>query len=318
MRADATPAPVVDVTSGPERVAPPPEGTLRWIDLEAQDAAQLTILEERFHFHPLALEDCANFGQRPKLEEYDGHIFIVTQGFTLAGEAPVGLEVHELHAFLGKGWLVTVHEKPLAPLEDVWKRAALGPALVKQGLDFVYHQIADAMVDQNFPILDRISDELEEIEDCVLGHSEPTDLARIFAIKRSLVTMRKVLAPQRDVIGLLTKRGNPLVSERTTLYLRDVYDHLVRIHESIETGRDLLGNALDAHLTVISNRTNEIMKRLTIMSAIFLPLTFVTGFFGQNFEHLPFKDDRLLFAMLASCVILPSTMLWWFRRSRWI
>jgi magnesium transporter len=135
--------------------------------------------------------------------------------------------------------------------------------------------------------------------------------------------MRKVLSPQRDVLGLLTKRGDSRISERTAVYLRDVYDHLVRINESIEASRDLLGNTLDAYLSAVSQRTNEIMKYLTIMSAVFLPLAFVVGFFGQNFESLPFfrdwkTSDGLMWGMIAVCVAVPATMLAWFKRKNWL
>src|SRR4030095_15069889 len=145
----------------------------------------------------------------------------------------------------------------------------------------------------------------------------PEDLARIFQLKRTLVLMRKVLSPERDVFALLAKRGDPRVGEKTSLYFRDVYDPLVRIYESIDTGRDLLGNALDAYLSMTSNRTNEIMKRLTLLSAVFLPLTFITGFFGQNFEHLPFHSDALMYGMVATCVVIPSVMVVVFKRSGW-
>jgi magnesium transporter len=135
--------------------------------------------------------------------------------------------------------------------------------------------------------------------------------------------MRKVLSPQRDAFALLARRGDPRVGERTTLYLRDVYDHLVRINESIEANRDLLGNALDAYLSAVSQRTNEIMKYLTIMSAVFLPLSFVVGFFGQNFDNLPYfrewvHSDRLMWGMIATCLGLPAAMLAWFRHKGWL
>lgn len=306
------------VTEGQGDVGPPPEGTLRWIDVEAQSAEELAILGERFRFHPLALEDCAHFGQRPKLEEYDGYMFVVTHAFALPADQPLAdLEPRELHAFLGSRYLVTVHSEAIEPLAETWKRIGADPALARRGIDFAYYLLADAVADANFPLLDRISDELDEIEDGILAGAGPEVLAPMFRLKRTLTTMRRVLSPQRDTFGALTKRGSALVSERTALYFRDVYDHLVRINESIEAGRDILGNAMDAYLTMVSNRTNEIMKRLTIMSAIFLPLTFVTGFFGQNFQHLPFGSDALMFAMIAACLALPIGMLWWFKRSKW-
>jgi len=307
-----------EATEGEARVQPPAAGIIRWIDLEAQDDAQLALLKERFGLHPLTIEDCAHFDQRAKLEEYGGYLFIVTHGIECPGGTPVDLELLEVHAFLGDGYVITVHDRPVQALAAVWKRCEGDPALLRRGADFVYYLIADAVADTNFPLLDRLADAIEQLEDRVIeAPPSSADLQQIFALKRALVQMRKVLSPQRDVFGLLAKRGGAMVSEKTALYFRDTYDHLVRITESIEASRDLLGNALDAYLSMLSNRTNEIMKRLTIMSAIFLPLTFVTGFFGQNFEHLPFASDRLMYSMIVGCIALPAAMLYWFYKSRW-
>jgi magnesium transporter len=313
----------VELFEGDERVVPPPPGVLRWIDLRDQDAPQLELLRERFDFHPLAIEDCAHLDQRPKLEEYHDHLFLVTQGFACPDQKVSELELQELHAFLGERFLVTVHVGEIGALEEVWRRLAGDPRLFSRGVDFVYYLVADGMVDDIFPILDIVADELDEIEDGVLASPDRGDLLRIFELKRHLVDMRKVLSPQRDAFGMLAKRGDPRVGERTALYLRDVYDHLVRINESIEAGRDLLGNALDAYLSAVGQRTNEIMKYLTIMSAVFLPLTFVVGFFGQNFSNLPFfwswvHSDRLMWGMIATCIAVPAGMIAWFRHKQWL
>jgi magnesium transporter len=305
-------------SAGDELVAPPPAGSLRWIDLTGPESdAELALLGERFGFHHLALEDVAHRDQRPKAEEYGDYLFIVTQSFECPGERIEELRWHELHAFLGSGFLVTSHVGEIPGLSQLWKRAESDPALLRRGADFVYYLLLDRLVDDNFPILDRIADALEEIEDAVLTSSSPGELARIFALKHRLVTMRKVLSPQRDVMGLLAKRGDERISERTSLYFRDVYDHLMRIVESIEANRDLLGNALDAYLSASSQRTNEIMKAIALLSAIFMPLTFITGFFGQNFEELPFKSHQMMMAMLASCVVIPLGLVIWFKRSKW-
>jgi magnesium transporter len=313
----------VELFEGSEHVLPPPPGMLRWIDLQPPDASSLELLRERFDFHPLTIEDCARFDQRPKLEEYRDHIFLVTQGFACPAGDVDELELHELHAFLGERYLVTVHLRPIEALEGVWRRLAGEPKLMGRGVDFVYYLVADGIVDENFPILDHIADELEELEDAVLGTPRREDLQRIFDLKHHLVAMRKVLSPQRDVLGLLAKRGDPRLQERTAVYLRDVYDHLVRINESIEANRDLLGNSLDAYLSAVSQRTNEIMKYLTIMSAVFLPLAFVVGFFGQNFDNLPFvkgwiHSDRLMWAMIVTCLATPAGMITWFKRKGWL
>ena len=313
----------VDLFEGTDHVGPPPPGVVRWIDLQSQDEAQLELLRERFNFHPLAIEDCAHEDQRPKLEEYKDHIFLVTQGFACAGTRVEALELQELHTFLGDGWMVTVHLGSIAALEKTWRRLSGEPKLLERGVDFAYYLVADGIVDDNFPILDHIADELEELEDAVLSTPKRADLQRIFHLKHHLVSMRRVLSPQRDVLGMLAKRGDSRVSERTALYLRDVYDHLVRINESIESNRDLLGNALDAYLSAVGQRTNEIMKALTLMSAVFLPLAFVVGFFGQNFQDMPgFHDwtthDGLMWVMIGACIAIPITMLVWFRMKRWL
>ena len=306
------------VDEGTSLVGPPPAGTLRWIDLRRQGGEHLDLLRERFGFHPLTIEDCLHFDQRPKLEEYGEYLFVVTHGFTCPSGDPTKVEVQEVHAFLGAGYLVTVHDEPIAALDAVWKRAAGDAPLVRRGIDFVYYLFVDALVDANFPILDQLAESFEQIEEAVLARVDRRDLARIFALKQTLVSMRRVLSPERDVFAMLAKRGDARVSERTALYFRDVYDHLVRIYESIDSGRDLLGNALDAYLSMVANRTNDIMKRLTILSSIFLPLAFVTGFFGQNFTHLPFDSDGLLVGMLVACLVIPGGMLFWFWKSEWL
>jgi magnesium transporter len=304
---------------GEAHVHPPVEGTLTWIDLSSTDEVSLQILAERFHFHPLALEDCAHQDQRPKAEEYEGHLFLVSQGFECPGGDLKRLHWHELHAFLGPNYLVTVHEEEMASVEATYKRAARDPATLKRGVDFLYYLILDRMVDENFPILDHIADALETIEDDVLTRPRDVELGHLFGLKRHLVLMRKILSPQRDMLAVLSRRATDhgVMSEKTAIYFRDVYDHLARIVESIESNRDLLGNAFDAYLSATSQRTNEIMKALALLSAVFMPLTFITGFFGQNFEHLPFGSDALMYSMIASMLVLPIALLVWFKSRRW-
>jgi magnesium transporter len=316
-----------------EDISLPDATTLRWVDLRGAEEG-LDRLRAEFSFHPLAIEDCKVFDQRPKLEEYRDHLFLVTQSFATRGpasgakEKPAGLEhsgldLHELHAFLGKNYLVTVHTGDISALEQVWTRVTENPGLLERGVDFVYYLLASRLVEANFPILDQITDELEAVEDRVLAAPARQDLARIFELKRRLVLMRKVLSPQRDTMVMLARRGDVHVSERTSHYFRDVHDQLVRLNESIEANRDLLSNALDAYLSAVSNRTNEIMKYLTLLSAVFLPLAFIVGFFGQNFERLPgfphwTESDALMHVMLGLCLATPVVMLLWFRLRRWI
>src|SRR5687767_12336211 len=177
----------VELFEGSDRLGRPPAGVLRWVDLAAPEAAHLELLRERFDFHPLTIEDCAQLDQRPKLEEYRDHIFLVTQGFHSPGDRVDDLHLHELHTFLGEQFLVTVHAESIAALEGAWQRLAGEPKLLERGVDFVYYLVADGLVDDNFPILDRIADELEELEDSVLSSPQRKDLQRIFELKHHLV-----------------------------------------------------------------------------------------------------------------------------------
>jgi magnesium transporter len=314
---DVSPDGLATVHDGDERVAPPPEGVLRWIDLQKQDTSQLAVLAERFKFHPLTIEDCAHFDQRPKMEPYGEYLFLVTHGFKLTSSNTEPLETLELHTFLGKRYLVTIHAEPIPSLDAVWNRLQHDGTLAQKGVDFISYLVTDAIVDSYFPLLDDIATQVEDVEDQVLGRSSDVKLEDIFRLKRLLVQLRKVLSPQRDVFALLAKRGEGWIDERTALYYRDVYDHVLRLHEWVEATRDLLGNALDAFLWSASQRTNEIMKRLTLLSAIFMPLTFITGFWGQNFEGLPFQSILMMSVMLVSCVVVPAGMLYFFMRSKW-
>jgi magnesium transporter len=304
------------VSSDEARVAPPPAGSVRWIDLVAQDDAALALLAQRFDFHPLTIDDCRHFDQRAKLQEYSGALFLVVHGFSDAAEV-TGVAPHELHAWVGSGFLVTVHAEAMAGLDEVWARVAGDRGLLGRGADFIYYLVADQLIDRNFAILDRLSDSLDEIEEAVLHRAERRDLGHIFRLKNTLVLLRRVLSPQRDVFALLSKRGHELIQERTSLYFRDLYDHLTRIYESIDAARDLLGNSLDAYLSMVAQRTNDVMKRLTLLSAIFLPLTVLTGFFGQNFSALPIGSRVLYDGMLAAMALIPAAMILWFRLSHW-
>ncbi|MCC6336380.1 MAG: magnesium/cobalt transporter CorA [Myxococcales bacterium] len=291
---------------------------LTWIDVVKPDEAVLGRLAERYGLHKLALEDCLHLDQRPKLEEYPGHQFLVLQGFTCASESLSDVTMHELHFFLGPDWLITVHEQAHAAIAEVDKRLKADPTgTLGRGVDFVAYLLADALVDWNFPLLDRVNDAIDDLEERVfLAGPAQVLMQEALELKRTLVLVRRVLSPQRDVVGLLARHGIAHVQERTTLYFRDVYDHLVRIYEQLEAARDLIGGVVDAYLSVVANRTADVSKQLTIFATLFLPLSFVVGFFGQNFEVL--SGTWFFWLMLGLMVALPSSMFWWFHRKGWL
>jgi magnesium transporter len=290
----------------------------KWIDLEHPDEATLNRLGERFGLHRLAIEDCLHLDQRPKLEEYGGHQFLVMQGFCKADLDDVShIELHEMHVFLGNDWVITVHDKTHPAIAKAVERVSRDPnETIGSGVDFVAYLVLDAMVDENFPLLDRFNDELEDLETAIFEGPTRDHLRRMFALKRALVHVRRVLSPQRDMVGLLAKRGTSYIRERTALYFRDVYDHLVRLYEQIDACRDLLSNSMDGYLSVQANRTGDVSKQLTIIATIFLPLSFVVGFFGQNFDTL--SAPHFFRAMLASMVMIPVAMIAWFVHKKWL
>jgi magnesium transporter len=288
----------------------------KWIDVIAPTEEGMHRLAERFSLHKLAVEDCLHLDQRPKLEEYPEHQFIVLQGFTTSQDI-CDLTLHEHHFFLGPDWLISVHEFPFDAHGEVRRRVEAEPrATLGRGVDFILYMLADALIDRQFPILDTFSDELEDLEVAIFEQPEKKHLQRIFELKRMLVTFRRVLSPQRDVVGLLSRRGIPHVNERTILYFRDVYDHLVRLYEQIDAGRDILGNAMDGYLSMVANKTNDITKQLTIFATIFLPLSFIVGFFGQNFDVL--SASGFYYSMWVMIVALPIALFFWFRHKQWI
>lgn len=290
---------------------------VRWIDVISPDEATLNALGERFGLHRLAIEDCLHLDQRPKLEDYGTHQFLVLQGFKTDSERWEDMEMIELHFFLGADWLITVHDTPSASIDGAQKRVDADPkGTLGRGVDFVTYLVADALVDRNFPLLECFNDELEQLEDEIFENPPTRAMLRdLFDLKHALARVRRVLSPQRDVVGLLARHGIAQVSERTTIYFRDVYDHLVRIYEQIDSARDLVASSVEAYMSQVANRTGEISKQLTVFAAIFLPLSFIVGFFGQNFDVL--NQPPFFWSMLASMVLLPVGMIIWFRHKEW-
>lgn len=302
--------------------AGPPEtdGAVMWLDILDQTADDLRWLGERFGFHPLTLEDCAHLDQRPKLEDFEGYMFVVVHGFTAPPHEPSEIELHEVHSFLGPRYLVTVHQDEIPVFHSVRRRFQDDPKLLARGADHALYAVVDALVDANFPILDALNEEIEKLEEKIIADARGSreDLQQIFRLRIALTTMRKVLSPQREVVGTLSRRESGYVRREVAPFFRDAYDHLNRIYEAIDTDRDLLGNTMEAYLSMISNRTNEIMKRLTLFSTIFLPLGALTGFFGMNFTHMPFESIMTQDMVLLTVLAVPTVMVVWFAWKRWL
>jgi magnesium transporter len=255
-----------------------------WLDLTAPGPDELAQLGDIFGFHPLALEDTAQFRQRPKLDNYGDYVFLVFYG-AWRGPAADPNPLREVHLFISGQYLVTIHRDPVPPLDE--QRELLhGRAL--QSEQFLLYRVLDALTDSFFPILADIDGEIDDLEAGILANPTDSQLERLFSLKRQLVALRKVVTPQRDLFARSVDQIAALpgleLDERD--YFRDVYDHLIRISDLIDSYRDLLSGATDLYLSTVSNRQNDVMKQLTVIATIFLPLGFITGFFGQNFAFL--------------------------------
>jgi magnesium transporter len=256
---------------------------LAWFDIADPASPELDELASRFGLHELQIEDCRHRPQRPKTEEHDHYIFAVLKHIHEGSE----LEFDDIDLFLGRDFLISVRNADAAVIETV--RARAGEEEVDR-LDRLFYMIVDQIVDGYEPVLDKLADEISEIEDVVLDRPDPETLARIFSLKRKLVEFRRIAGGMREVVNSLVRREKGLVGDDLDPYFRDIYDHIIRTVDLIETYRDLLSGALDIYLSAVANRTNEVMKVLTIWGTVALPLVIITGFFGMNL-HLPWADN---------------------------
>jgi magnesium transporter len=225
--------------------------------------------QERFGLHPLAVEECRQPAQRAKVDEYDNHLLIVAQLITRRHGHDRPLHFTPLDAFLTRDCLITLHRGPVPALDAVWKRFSLGAVPGQRSAAFLYYLLIDALVDDVFPIIDELSDQIETLEAEIIRNFKGNELRLLLRMRRQLTSMRRILAPERDMLAVLLRHGDPRFDEQTSVYFRDVYDHLVRAFEQLEVERDLLSNATEAYHSGLANRTNDIMKQLTIFASIF-------------------------------------------------
>jgi magnesium transporter len=281
-----------------------------WFDIDNPSSPDLDQLAYRLGFHELQVEDCRHRPQRAKTEEHEHYIFCVLKH--LRNDADFTFE--DFDVFLTAGELVSVHEPESDILEKTRIRAEQGKVT---DVGKIFYILLDTIVDEYSPVLDRIADETSEIESLVLAHPEPRVLSRIFKLKRNLIEFRRAAAGMREVVNSLVRREGGILPDQYDPYLRDVYDHVIRTTEFIETYRDLLSGALDIYLSAVANRTNEVMKVLTIWGTVALPMVIITGFFGMNL-HLPWQDNPhgTLYSVGLMAVTTVTTLLY-FKKKKW-
>jgi magnesium transporter len=297
---------------------------LLWVDFENEpDPSCEPILTGIFRFHPLAVDDALAETHSPKIDDWGEYIYIVLNALAASHEDGFELRTKELDIFLGKNFIVTHHDEPISSIEEARQACFRDKRYTSHGPDHLLYKIIDDLVADYMPIVAAIDDEIDELEDQVLTRSTPTTLERIFALKRALLSMRRIITPQREVLNKLARDDYEVIDPHDRIFFRDIYDHLVRLHDLNESMRDLVSGALDTYLSVVNNRMNEVMKTLTIITTLFMPISFVTGFFGMNFFeatarlHAWTSQTAFILTMLIFLGV-PIGMYFWMRRQTWV
>jgi magnesium transporter len=289
-----------------------------WADVSDPTSQDFDDLAEEFGFHHLSIEDCRSEHQRPKVEEYPGYYFIVLYEAELAGPAD-RLELRELNIFLGRNYLVTVHSRPIRAIGTARRLWSEWVDRSDQGSGLLAYLLIDAIVDDYLPLLDLISERVDYLEDSIFGEFRSNSIEEIFNVKKKLLYLRRSITPLRDVFNTLLRREQPIFPRETHVYFQDVFDHLIRVADTIDTLRDMLSSTMDAYLSVAGNRMNQVMKRLTSISTILMSVTLVAGIYGMNFVFMPELHWRFgyVFALL-SMVGVGLALYFYLKRIRWI
>ncbi len=293
-------------------------GAFHWIDLEDPTVKEATILEDPFHFHPLAIEDCLSDVNLPKVDEYEGYIFLIVHGIRF--DAPTDqFFTRELDVFLGKNYLVTHHKGPMRSIAGAKELCAKNLLTsMPRGVEFLLHTILDQMFENYFPNLDAIEDKIQLVQVEVFEKPTQATLDTIFTLKRDVMQLRRICAPQREIVHRLSRGEFAVISAKAAVYFRDIYDNLYRIVDASYQYQDLMQSTLDAYLSAINNRLNETMKRLTVVTVVLASLTVITGVYGMNFVHMPELQWRFGYVWAISLmVVVPAGILYWFRRTGW-
>jgi magnesium transporter len=298
----------------------PCDGSVVWVDVEGvHDVELIRAVGEKHSFHPLVLEDIVNTAQRPKIEDYGEYLFIVLRMLHPADDG--GFNSEQLSIILGPNYLFTFQEGIAGdPFDSVRNRILNGKGKIRgMGADYLAYALIDAVVDGYFTVLEAFGERIVDVEEELTHTPDQRSLHRINVIKKEIIYLRKSVWPLREAISFLERGDSHLLHDATRLYFRDVYDHTVQVIDTVETYRDLLSGMLDLYLSSISNRTNEVMKFLTVIGTIFMPLTFLVGVYGMNFKHLPELEwQNGYFALWGVMITLSLLMIAYFKKKRWL
>jgi magnesium transporter len=300
-----------------------PQGIL-WVDFFDEDPEHCEdIMLNIFGFHPLAVDDALRETHVPKVDDWDTYLYIVLQDIHFdKGEA--GIESQELDVFMSRNYIVTHHDFLSPTLNEVWDASQRDLRHFRHGSDRILYRLTDELTTNFMGIIESLDEEIDLVEDQVFKKPTPQMVQRIFTLKRVTLHLRRVISPLREVLNKLARDDFAVIDDRERIYFRDVYDHLVRLHDISESLRDLVGGVLDTYLSVINNRMNEVMKTLTLITTLFMPISFVVGFFGMNFFQpvekslLPWTSNPAFTITLMVIILTPMAMYLWMRNRKWM
>lgn len=297
---------------------------LLWMDFEASPSEEdEPILLKTFGFHPLAVDDALSESHIPKVDDWGEFVYVVLHAVSFDGVKDGRVETLELDIFLGKNYLVTHHDKPIPAVTSVWNAMQRAERQLRSGTDHLLYRLADEVATSYMPVVEKLDLIIDQTEDDTFAKPTPKTLERIFTLKRATLHLRRIIGPQREVMNKLARDDYTVIDVAEQVYFRDVYDHLVRLYDITESIRDLVTGSMDTYLSVVNNRMNEIMKTLTLITTLFMPLTFVVGFFGMNFfiPDAPISrwvEGRAFLLMWLILLTLPAGMYLWMRRRGWM
>lgn len=295
------------------------QDSMLWLDMEDIDDHDIDILTNVFNLHPLTVEDFIMPNARPKVEKFKDYMFLIMFSIDSRDKVTNKIKTAELNCCLGKNFLITVHSSPINPLTVSKERARKQSPIIMHGADFLLHSIIDSVVDSYFPIIDEFDNLVDDMSDELFKEPTQETLKKIYHLKNEVMFLKRTIGPQTDVIGLITRGDFEFISSPNIVYFRNVYDNLVRLNDIVGTSRDIITGAMEAYVSVVSNRLNEIMKTLTVIATIMMPLTLIASLYGMNFKYMPELSSKYGYPVVLGIMIaLSAFMLHYFKRKRWL
>lgn len=293
--------------------------SLLWVDISAIDDADIDLLTGIFNLHPLTIEDFIMVNARPKVENFKDYIFLVMFSMESHDKEKARINTSEVDYCLGKNFLITAHDNQVAAVCTNKDKIRKQSPIMKNGADFLLYSFLDCLVDSYFPIITEFDEMVDDMSDELFSEPSNATLKKIYGLKNEIMYLRRTIGPQADVATLISRGEFPFISQANSVYFRNIYDNLVRLNDIVGTSRDVITGAMEAYVSVVSNRLNEIMKTLTIIATIMMPLTLIASIYGMNFKHMPELSSKYGYPIAISCMaVVTVIMLAYFKRKKWI